>query len=1023
MTAPSPVQTTAAARLTSPSAGCARLLQRKCGCGASKAGISDDCTECQGKRLQRKLAVGSTNDPLEAEADQVAAEVMARPALAAGVSHAPPRIQRLSDTGGGGGETAPASVERVLSSPGRPLEPVLRADMEQRFGHDFSRVRVHTDASAEQSAQDVNAHAYTAGHSVVFGAGRYAPWTQEGRRLIAHELTHVRQQSTGQTAEVVQRQPTQDPVTELMLSLGGRRFVFWAKSRGKLSATANAGQITALHDEYKKVETTKDVLEAFDRAQLEMDRSTFATRREAARAAEDVAAETKPERSQRQREQRRHQTRALLHVAIKNAWNERRKYEDPHYTEQAKFDAANRVGLLKALSRQHWKSDPHRWVYIRKYYSEYSILYPESFAGSFDNEDELALYAALVEESYLEKAAQAAEAAELGAYRKGFPKAARTETIKKLAAQRPMNPLEDFEPGVHDYSPYRGQPGSVDVDVKSADFDAKNITIAYNDGKELQIPLGQTNLIFALTPLDPAKVSRLFTRRHKKSQRLIPFVIYENTASIDLDALPENELALMGWARFDPSLTPIVAQVLSPEFKFQKAAGGALRVAAITAAGLPLRQLGVPLASGAIGIGSNILTGAARTGTTLTTAAAKSISSTVTTYGYSPVAVEILGRQAFTYYLTHALQINLAAATITDVVVTLGGGDTGVITPGDQVAMAVAETKAGVKAAQRYWKLLDFTVTEVNLAKGEAKLRITGIPSDISEEAAKAFNYGKNLAVFRKPLGRGKVALRPDPRYVPDIGELNRIHKQLETQLPKLAGKYKPEALKRLTNLTADQIREAQIHPSDLEKLFKKLNSAGGETRDFINNFHDAPNFEQVVLNWAKSQAWTTTWNAKTQTWDASWKASQSMRGGTHFLMKFCNAELKGKKVRFEWPMSIKDTRWGDEVWARHVDVIVEDGSNIKPGQPIYIELKSWTERTLRQKTPTQYGLQYQLTRDTALLGPDNIRWVFDGTKIKEDAVIDSFLAVIRSDPYLRSKWGQDEKAIRAALKRVIKIF
>ena len=94
------------------------------------------------------------------------------------------------------------------------------------------------------------------------------------------------------------------------------------------------------------------------------------------------------------------------------------------------------MGLPKALSRQHWKSDQHRWVYIRKYYREYSSLYPESFVGSFDNEDELALYAALAEESYLEKAAQEAEAAELGAYRKGVPRTARTEKIKKLAAQR-----------------------------------------------------------------------------------------------------------------------------------------------------------------------------------------------------------------------------------------------------------------------------------------------------------------------------------------------------------------------------------------------------------------------------------------------------------------------------------------------------------------------------------------------------------------------------------------------------------
>jgi hypothetical protein len=67
--------------------------------------------------------------------------------------------------------------------------------MEQRFGHDFSGVRVHSGATAEQSARDVNARAYTVGHNIVFGAGQFAPITHEGRRLIAHELAHVVQQS------------------------------------------------------------------------------------------------------------------------------------------------------------------------------------------------------------------------------------------------------------------------------------------------------------------------------------------------------------------------------------------------------------------------------------------------------------------------------------------------------------------------------------------------------------------------------------------------------------------------------------------------------------------------------------------------------------------------------------------------------------------------------------------------------------------------------------------------------------
>jgi len=91
----------------------------------------------------------------------------------------------------------PPIVHDVLSSSGQPLDAGTRAFMEPRFGHDFSQVRVHTDARAAESAQAVNALAYTVGRDVVFGTGQYAPGTSDGKRLIAHELSHVVQQSGG----------------------------------------------------------------------------------------------------------------------------------------------------------------------------------------------------------------------------------------------------------------------------------------------------------------------------------------------------------------------------------------------------------------------------------------------------------------------------------------------------------------------------------------------------------------------------------------------------------------------------------------------------------------------------------------------------------------------------------------------------------------------------------------------------------------------------------------------------------
>jgi hypothetical protein len=88
----------------------------------------------------------------------------------------------------------PPVVEETLRSSGQPLDLTTRRFMESRFGHDFSRVRVHTDARAVDSVRAVDALAYTVGTHVVFGAGQFAPGTARGKRVLAHELAHVVQQ-------------------------------------------------------------------------------------------------------------------------------------------------------------------------------------------------------------------------------------------------------------------------------------------------------------------------------------------------------------------------------------------------------------------------------------------------------------------------------------------------------------------------------------------------------------------------------------------------------------------------------------------------------------------------------------------------------------------------------------------------------------------------------------------------------------------------------------------------------------
>ena len=93
------------------------------------------------------------------------------------------------------GVRIPPGAQEALRSAGQPLDSATRAFMEPRFGQDFSQVRVHTDGQAAQSAREVNALAYTLGQDVVFGTGQHAPRSAAGQELIAHELTHVIQQS------------------------------------------------------------------------------------------------------------------------------------------------------------------------------------------------------------------------------------------------------------------------------------------------------------------------------------------------------------------------------------------------------------------------------------------------------------------------------------------------------------------------------------------------------------------------------------------------------------------------------------------------------------------------------------------------------------------------------------------------------------------------------------------------------------------------------------------------------------
>lgn len=207
--------------------------------------------------VQRKMTPGSSGDPYEREAEEVADRVI-RMAEPAPLRAAPAAIQRkctaceeeeepralqTQRAPSAAGETAlnTDAAIRAARRGGEPLPQDVRDFFEPRFGYNFSQVRVRSDGEA---AQAVQARAYTVGTDIVFGCGEYAPRTPEGQRLVAHELTHVVQQSRGAAVQghviqhtiagqsnghsTLQLQSAQDPTAPQSVPL---RLVFYQGER------------------------------------------------------------------------------------------------------------------------------------------------------------------------------------------------------------------------------------------------------------------------------------------------------------------------------------------------------------------------------------------------------------------------------------------------------------------------------------------------------------------------------------------------------------------------------------------------------------------------------------------------------------------------------------------------------------------------------------------------------------------------------------------------------------------------
>ena len=174
--------------------------------------------------MQRKAEISSPSDPAEQEADSIADQTMratapplmgaARAAIRRYASQGATILSKSETPGRTGtapGLDASAAVQAAQRS-GMPMPQDQLSFFQPRFGYDFSQVRLHTDSDAAAGARAIRARAFTAGRDIVFGAGEYAPHTASGKRLLAHELTHVVQQHLAPGAPgVVMRSPDPTP--------------------------------------------------------------------------------------------------------------------------------------------------------------------------------------------------------------------------------------------------------------------------------------------------------------------------------------------------------------------------------------------------------------------------------------------------------------------------------------------------------------------------------------------------------------------------------------------------------------------------------------------------------------------------------------------------------------------------------------------------------------------------------------------------------------------------------------------
>jgi hypothetical protein len=691
---------------------------------------------------------------------------------------------------------------------------------------------------------------------------------------------------------------------------------------------------------------------------------------------------------------------------------------DTTLKDQALKDVRQGAKLWDRLTQSRWESDR-----LRRLYTKHYLVATEIAAGRGEPNSDVLYFALLdTEQKYQEYVHQEHERQEL---EHGLA------TVRAQSAKYTLNPLTDFEPGqiLVPLATAKTDARWVESDIVdgraniSEQWKTQALTLIYQDGATLDIPLAPDPLMF-LKPLPEADAITPFFRRHKKSGRLVPFqVTTAQFAQIAPTNLPIEVALAAVPPRFDPYLTPLILtwrdlvndRQLAAQLQVLTIGFGALATATSFTSINPAGLARVTETTAAAGTRVAVQAG------TLARAGLTEIRFAVTNYGLRRAAISYLGRAAYTFYLRNAVAVNLAALATTDFALSLAGIDTGPVNPGDALYFAVQDEKVA-------WQVLKAEVIEVDEANQIAKVKLTPVERITAEKADEAFDAGR--VVYHE-----KVPSRPKPPVIPKqaqaaheerlaaaakakavppakvaprpLGGIHHAEILSDADVTKLTELgVKPEALEKLRTIEIGELERMGLKPREITNLYRRIaasESKGGAVVDFINQFHEAPGFEFVVLNWAKGGA---------------------ARPGTNFVMKYALANFRNKAIRFEWPVAVAVTRTGEEgsMAARYVDVVVDGGSSFRPGEALRVELKAWTDRFL---SVPQAGktITRQLVRDTAFFGKDNIRWVFDSTKTTKDNVIKAFMQAIKNDDFLRKQWTGTDDEIRAALEQLIEMY